>query len=597
MGSRSGMPLPHACREPSDLVHALTALHDAVQSSDTHIGEVAKRLPGVPHGSPGGACAPQEPLERGKDAHGTGGSVGPTGGPAAEGDPGGTTRQDGSRDLSVRDPDDPVHGLRRPVYESWRRSRDAGIAVAIPAAPQVYEPGDLAEARAAHPLDPHLPMLRGLLRSYTDETEHLMVVTDADGHALWCEGTPAVLRQASRIGLLEGFCWSERSIGTNGIGTALATGAPQYVYSAEHLVSSLHGWSCAGAPIVDPDTGRVIGCVDVSGTVKALHPAAVALVGAAAALAEAQLELQMRRGDESLRERYRRHLDGLRGEPGALVTPTGRILLAEPAEWRGRRIQVPAPGGALAFPDGSQAAAEPVGEVFLLRATSAVRRPSSPRPRPGSAETPLARGRTSGPIGGAAADTPLLALALLGDDPPSAWIDGRRLRLSLRHAEILALLALYPRGLTADRLSLHLYGEASNPVTVRAEIHRLRAQLGDVVRAKPYRLDCAVDGDLLAVRRLLDAGEVAAAIRLWRGDLLPQSDVPAIRAERDELTMLLRRSLLDHGDIDLLWTYTRTETGRNDLEVLEHLSALLPPGDPRHDAVAARGRRILTEDD
>jgi hypothetical protein len=191
----------------------------------------------------------------------------------------------------------------------------------------------------------------------------------------------------------------------------------------------------------------------------------------------------------------------------------------------------------------------------------------------------------------------MLALAFLGDDPPSAWLDGRRLPLSLRHAEILALLTLHPRGLSAERLSLHLYGGEGSPVTVRAEIHRLRAQLGDIVGAKPYRLDCAVDADFLAVRRLLEAGEVAGAVRLARGDLLPHSDAPAIRAERDELSVLLRSRLLEHGGAESLWTYACTEPGRDDLEVLERLQDLLPPTDLRRDTLAARRHRLLTEDD
>ena len=105
-------------------------------------------------------------------------------------------------------------------------------------------------------------------------------------------------------------------------------------------------------------------------------------------------------------------------------------------------------------------------------------------------------------------------LRLLGDQQPHAFLDGRRIPLSLRHAELLALMALHPSGLTCEQSSFHLYGDEGNPVTVRAEIHRLRAQLGDVVRAKPYRLDCDVDADFLTVRRLLGSGNATAAVRL-----------------------------------------------------------------------------------
>ncbi|GAA3407830.1 hypothetical protein GCM10018952_02750 [Streptosporangium vulgare] len=57
-----------------------------------------------------------------------------------------------------------------------------------------------------------------------------------------------------------------------------------------------------------------------------MHPASVALVEAAARLAESHLTLRMLERDERLRRRHERHLRALRGEPGALVTATGRII-------------------------------------------------------------------------------------------------------------------------------------------------------------------------------------------------------------------------------------------------------------------------------
>ncbi|OLT22812.1 hypothetical protein BJF79_46245 [Actinomadura sp. CNU-125] len=200
-------------------------------------------------------------------------------------------------------------------------------------------------------LAPHLPLLRELLRGVADETEHLLVITDEAGRALWTQGPRRTRRAAERIGLLEGFCWAEDEVGTNGIGTALAEGRPEHVYAAEHVAHVLRGWSCAGAPVVDPDTGRVIGCVDVSATADRLHPAMTALVATAARLAEARLELAMQRRDERLRERYLPHLTGLGGTgaggagsgAATLVTATGRILAGGPDGWRGRRLQVPEP--------------------------------------------------------------------------------------------------------------------------------------------------------------------------------------------------------------------------------------------------------------
>lgn len=458
---------------------------------------------------------------------------------------------------------------RAVIGDSWRRSRAAGVDADIPAAPLVFDSDVLADARAAHPLSRHLPMLRGLLDRVAEESAQLMVISDAEGHVLWSHGPPRLRRAAARIGLAEGFCWSEGSIGTNGIGIALAEGRPEYVHSAEHVARVLHGWSCAAAPVTDPDTGRVVGCIDLSAVAHALHPSALALVGALARLAESRLELDMQVRDELLRERYLRHLRGPGGGV-ALVTETGRVLAAEVEDWRGLRLPLPQDGRRLRLPDGCPAVAEALGEVFLLRV-----------PRPARRE----------------GERPLLTLSMLGD-PPHALLDGRPLHLTRRHAEILTLLALHPRGLDADRLSALLYGDEGNPVTVRAEIHRLRGRLGELLAAKPYRLECELDADFLTLRRLLSAGrgeDLLQAARLYRGELLPCSESPALRAERAELAARLRRQLLSRGGPDALWIYAQTPAGRDDLEVQQRLAAILPPGEPRRAAALSRARRLLAE--
>ncbi len=65
----------------------------------------------------------------------------------------------------------------------------------------------------------------------------------------------------------------------------------------------------------------------------------------------------------------------------------------------------------------------------------------------------------------------------------------RTIRLSPRHSEILLLLASAPRGLSGDELAVLLYEEDSSASTLRVELGRLRAILGDdLLASRPYRL-------------------------------------------------------------------------------------------------------------
>lgn len=452
------------------------------------------------------------------------------------------------------------------VAASWERSLAAAVDPELDAPPMILDEGTVEELRADHPLRAVLPVLRQTLTTIADEASHIMIVTDAQGIILWREGAADVKRTADRIALSEGAVWSEDQIGTNGMGTALAVGTPVQIHSAEHLVRRIHEWTCAAAPVHDPDTGRLLGAVDVSGPLRTVHPAMVALVTAAAQLAEGQLKVRMAAADEMLRARNMRHLMALGDAPGALLTPTGRVLAVQPLEWLPDRLVVPEGADRIDLGDGREGLVERLDEGYLLR-------------MPG---TPVRRTR------------PSLRLKLLGSGQPIAIVGGREIALTLRRAEVLALLLLQPTGLTAEQLMLQLYGDEGNPTTVRAEMHRLRNLLGGgVLDTKPYRIVADVSSDVTEVHTALRNGDLDKALVSYAGPLLTRSEAPALRAERDELDATLRRAVLDTGDPELLWRFAQTPTGAEDLEVFEALDTALRPDDPRRAAAAARLTRLL----
>jgi hypothetical protein len=129
----------------------------------------------------------------------------------------------------------------------------------------------------------------------------------------------------------------------------------------------------------------------------------------------------------------------------------------------------------------------------------------------------------------------VLVIRALGAERPTLQIAGRPLALTARHEELLMVLALKPAGVSARALARCLYGGAASPVTVRAEVARLRRVVGDLVAAQPYRLTAEVRADFLEVERLLARGRIRPALGLYRGPLLPRSRAPAIVARRAAL--------------------------------------------------------------
>jgi len=116
----------------------------------------------------------------------------------------------------------------------------------------------------------------------------LITMTDARGRVVRTCGDLSTLRQADKLNFGPGANWAEASVGTNAIGTALATGQPQQVFAEEHYCQSHHAWCCTAAPIHDPQ-GAPWGCFDISGPVGADHSQSLPLVLGAAREIERRL--------------------------------------------------------------------------------------------------------------------------------------------------------------------------------------------------------------------------------------------------------------------------------------------------------------------
>ncbi|MFG2287422.1 GAF domain-containing protein [Streptomyces sp. NPDC048595] len=184
-------------------------------------------------------------------------------------------------------------------------------------------------------------------------------------------------------------------------------------------------------------------------------------------------------------------------------------------------------------------------------------------------------------------------LTALGRDEALLVVDGERLRLGRRHSEILLLLARHPEGLTGDQLSLLLYGEREmRPVTLRAELSRLRQLVGALLHSRPYRLSRPVETDLGTVEEQLAAADPRSALGAYPGPLLPLSEAPGVRRLRDALADRMRCALLAAGDAELLREWSRTPWGEDDLEIFEALVGALPERSPARAVPRAAADRL-----
>lgn len=358
---------------------------------------------------------------------------------------------------------------REVVARSWQRVLAVGLDADGRNARDPLPLSETLQRREGSPIALVIDELRHVLTSVADASTFLMVVTDADGVVLWREGSSRVRRQADTLGFAEGALWTEETVGTNAIGTALAEAAPVELFSAEHFEQAQHPWYCSAWPMHDPRTGELLGVVDVSGPAMTLHPAIRVLVESAVRLAEARL-VDLHRGQL---ERLRRSAEPLLGGAG------GPLLVVDDLGWvahstgvaRRDRIQAPRADRPLAVPGLGLCLPERLGEGWLVR----------PDPRPGRITATL--------------DAAARRLDVSSGE--GTWQTG----LSRRHAELLRLVAAAGReGVSAARLSAALFGDAEHVVTVRAEMSRLRRTVGALVEPHPYRVADGVELTVLGQR-------------------------------------------------------------------------------------------------
>ncbi|MFC9810725.1 GAF domain-containing protein [Streptomyces virginiae] len=186
-------------------------------------------------------------------------------------------------------------------------------------------------------------------------------------------------------------------------------------------------------------------------------------------------------------------------------------------------------------------------------------------------------------------------LTALGRDEALLVTGGRRVRLGRRHSEIMALLAQHPEGLSGEELAIALYEDESvSPVTLRAEMSRLRALLGTAAPlSRPYRTAGPLHADFTALTRRLAAGAVSAALHHYPGPLLPASTAPGVVRLRRRIEDQARAALIARADAGLLADWVCRAWGADDPEVWRALAAALPPeGRP---AALARVRALDRE--
>jgi transcriptional regulator of acetoin/glycerol metabolism len=151
----------------------------------------------------------------------------------------------------------PADAVPRRLLASWQRSEDYGVPL------ESVEPVFAGtENLGSLFVECGTEVLTDLHRTLAAEPVSMML-TDAEGVVLSrLSGDRSLLQALDDVHLAPGFAYSEREVGTNGLGLALADRVPTLVRADEHYALSLCSFTCAAVPVLDPVTGRLEGSVN-----------------------------------------------------------------------------------------------------------------------------------------------------------------------------------------------------------------------------------------------------------------------------------------------------------------------------------------------
>jgi len=118
----------------------------------------------------------------------------------------------------------------------------------------------------------------------------VVLLTDGEGIAIYAVGDKDILEDQERRGLGLGSESRESVRGTNGIGVAIYLDQPIQIWAEEHYCWDNHDWYCSAVPIHDPE-GKIIGCLNISGTFEKVHAHTLGMAIGAAKAIERQIKI------------------------------------------------------------------------------------------------------------------------------------------------------------------------------------------------------------------------------------------------------------------------------------------------------------------
>lgn len=178
------------------------------------------------------------------------------------------------------------------IMESWQRCYEKGVYPYDGTACRVLNQAELNNllAKRKDIIDIAKPFMLKLYE-FVKGSGFIVMLTDERGYIMESLGDKNILEKAQELYFMKGADWTEESVGTNAIGTAVILKRPIQISGAEHYCLKHQTWTCSACPIFDK-RGEMIGILDMSGPLDETHLHTLGMVVASVEAIMDQMELR-----------------------------------------------------------------------------------------------------------------------------------------------------------------------------------------------------------------------------------------------------------------------------------------------------------------
>jgi PAS domain S-box-containing protein len=178
------------------------------------------------------------------------------------------------------------------IMESWQRCYEKSVNPYDGTASRILNQAELNNllTKRKDIIDIAKPFMLKLYE-FVKGSGFIVMLADERGFIMESLGDKNMLEKAQKLHFMKGADWTEESVGTNAIGTAVILKRPIQISGAEHYCLKHQTWTCSACPIFDK-RGEIIGILDMSGPLDETHPHTLGMVVASVEAIMDLMELQ-----------------------------------------------------------------------------------------------------------------------------------------------------------------------------------------------------------------------------------------------------------------------------------------------------------------